>query len=659
MASSRKLHRLTGSSWGNHLRFKKLIHLVSPLHVLSHLNDARRRRKLRRHRPLITTKMTQIKYRKDIQMLRGIAVLLVVLFHLGIAGFKSGFLGVDVFFVISGYLMATMYDPGKISEFFTKRARRLLPAYFAIVIFTVLVAIFITTPNDYGQVSSQAFFATVFASNIGFWLENSYFDKAAFKPLLHLWSLGVEIQFYLLVPLVYWIFKQLKISLPIMIAASALLCFLVVGVSPKTSFFWLPFRLWEFLMGFAVAKYFYKPSGEKAGTLAWLGAASLIVIICIPFIHINGEALGFIHGHPGLFALLVSLATATILSFGIPETVEENPISGLLEKVGDSSYSIYLAHFPVIVLFLYQPFAGTVTKSANFTHIVMVTVLVGALSWILFKFVEQPFRANKQILKWAFASFVGVFVITLLGFLVQRTVIPEREMLIYQAWSDRDVYRCGKIRRIFEPGAISCEITKHINEPLHRVLLVGDSHADAIKATFAAAAQNRNVSVYFMIENDPLRKGGISTQGLLREALAKKADSIVMHYSPGGIDYLVVEQLATLAIEKNIKLSFVMPVPVWKEHIPRSLWKSTREIGSLPSQTIDDYLNSNRDFISQLSGIHSDNLSIYQVADTFCRSACRLTSDNGQPLYFDSAHLTLTGSDMLREVFDRVIADIS
>ena len=127
-----------------------------------------------------------MEYRKDIQILRGIAVLLVVFFHLEVTGFYSGFLGVDVFFVISGYLMAVMYNPLNKSEFFVKRAKRLLPAYFAVVVATLLIAIAITKPVDYIQVSNEAMFAAFFASNIGFWLENSYFDKAAFKPLLHL-----------------------------------------------------------------------------------------------------------------------------------------------------------------------------------------------------------------------------------------------------------------------------------------------------------------------------------------------------------------------------------------------------------------------------------------------------------------------------------------
>jgi len=129
-----------------------------------------------------------MRYRKDIQILRGIAVLLVVLYHLGIGGFNSGFLGVDVFFVISGFLMAVLYDQNKKMEFFKKRSLRLLPAYFVTIAATVVASILIVTPNEYNQVVEQSVYADLFASNIGYWMQNSYFSRSEFNPLLHLWS---------------------------------------------------------------------------------------------------------------------------------------------------------------------------------------------------------------------------------------------------------------------------------------------------------------------------------------------------------------------------------------------------------------------------------------------------------------------------------------
>lgn len=139
-----------------------------------------------------------MQYRADIQILRGISVLLVVLFHLGFSSFQSGFLGVDVFFVISGFLMAVLYNHNDVKGFFRRRALRLLPAYYVTIISTVILSTLFVTRNESVQVFEQAYFGSIFASNIGFWFENSYFSNSAFNPLLHLWSLGVEIQFYLI-----------------------------------------------------------------------------------------------------------------------------------------------------------------------------------------------------------------------------------------------------------------------------------------------------------------------------------------------------------------------------------------------------------------------------------------------------------------------------
>ncbi|RYE73349.1 MAG: acyltransferase, partial [Oxalobacteraceae bacterium] len=192
-------------------------------------------------------------YRKDIQVLRGLAVLFVVMFHLQAPGFHAGFIGVDIFFVISGYLMGVMYDPERKREFFVKRAARLLPAYFATILVTLFVAAMVVRPDDFSKIADQAIFGSFFASNIGYWMADSYFDKSSFKPLLHLWSLSVEIQFYLLVPIVSASCRKYRSVLWLLAVVSAILCFLAVTVAPGTAFYLLPFRLWEFLAGFAVA----------------------------------------------------------------------------------------------------------------------------------------------------------------------------------------------------------------------------------------------------------------------------------------------------------------------------------------------------------------------------------------------------------------------
>ena len=598
-----------------------------------------------------------MEYRKDVQMLRGVAVSLVVFYHLGVAGFNSGFLGVDVFFVISGYLMALLYDPGKKTEFFVKRARRLFPSYFATVAIALIVAALVTAPSDYGQVSIQSIFAAFFVSNIGFWTENSYFDRTAFKPLLHLWSLGVEIQFYVLIPIIYWFVRKFRVGFLLLMLGSAILCFLIINISPKTSFFWLPLRLWEFLVGFGVAKYIYKATTTE--TFAWVGLAALVLVICISFIPVEGQSLGFTHGHPGLAALLISFSTGITIAFGIPLKVQNNLVSNALVQIGNYSYSIYLAHFPIIVLFLYQPLSGTLLKAQSVGQMIGVAALVLAGSWLLHHLIEQPGRRlNNRILGvGCAASFALVLGGGQLGPLVQKSLVPPNEILIYEAWNDRDTYRCGKLQRITHPFLISCETTEPIKAPSHRILLVGNSHADSIKSTFASVAQKKNVSVYFMVENDPLmNSNNITPAGVIVEAKVRNAEAIVLHYSPGALNLNTIEQLAILANENGIRIGFIMPVPVWDISIPTALIRQLKNGDALPSQSIDDYRIANKELSVGLSKI--SKIKVYQVADVLCKSGCMVISDNGRPLYFDEGHLTLSGSRLLGVVFDRLITDL-
>src|SRR5690606_33988416 len=146
-------------------------------------------------------------------------------------------------------------------------------------------------------------YSIFFANNFGFWMQNSYFSKMDFNPLLHLWSLGVEIQFYLIVPLLAWLFRKSKFLLLILCVGSLALCIFVVGISPKTSFFMMPLRIWEFLIGFVIATYFTINGNLKYKNLEVLGLLGFLGLIIIPFLKVDGESLSRIYGHPSLYAL--------------------------------------------------------------------------------------------------------------------------------------------------------------------------------------------------------------------------------------------------------------------------------------------------------------------------------------------------------------------
>lgn len=598
-----------------------------------------------------------MKYRGDIQIVRGVAVLLVVLYHLGVQSIQSGFLGVDIFFVVSGFLMAGLYDKDKKYEFIMKRARRLLPAYFTVIFATLILSLFIATPNETQQVVQQALYATVFASNIGFWMQNTYFSNTEFSPLLHLWSLGVEIQFYVIVPIIAALFARARGLLFLTFLLSLILCFIVVGISPKTSFFMMPLRLWEFLIGFACAYYFCKEGGARFSHKPWLGFAAFLVLIFIPFMKVDGTSLSVFTGHPGVFSLLVSVATAILLIFGLPKAVEKSLFGSVFIKLGNYSYSIYLVHFPILVLYLTEPFSGTITQASSWLDTAIMLVLIILSSLLMYHLVEKGVRTH-SIARLIAAPVISIAGLALLLPYLQYSNLPLKEQQIFNAFSDRSTYRCGKLIRIIEPKAISCELTDNSSVSKKRLLLVGNSHADSIKTAFATSAIREQVSLFFVVSNNSLLKGGLSPQRIVNEAAARSIDTIVLHFSDEAIDTKKVQEVVSLANDEEINVVFIAPVPAWSEHIPKAMYDHLRNKADLPQKSRNMYLAQNKAVIDDINNINLDNFRSVSVVEYFCDPLCSYSSSDGTPYYFDKHHLTLTGSNILSPLFSQIIREL-
>ncbi len=309
-------------------------------------------------------------YRPDIDGLRAIAVLSVVIFHLGVTGFDGGFVGVDVFFVISGYLITSILlrelDAGGLSlrTFYFRRIRRLLPAVIATVVLTTAASAWLMSPYDFQRYSRSAVAALFSLSNVVFFIEAGYWDTASeLKPLLHTWSLGVEEQFYLFWPALVALLFAVRQRLPITLACMAislggfLLCVWYTAVDQAAAFYLLPFRVFQFATGALLIPLAAQMSqvNAVAGRVVreaafWTGLGLIAYSV-----HFLGGGVAF----PGWQVSLPTLGAMLVLLAGAGDAGHPRSVSLLLSNslsvwVGKVSYAMYLVHWPVIALYRYQ-----------------------------------------------------------------------------------------------------------------------------------------------------------------------------------------------------------------------------------------------------------------------------------------------------------------
>lgn len=434
-----------------------------------------------------------LSYRADIDGLRGIAVALVVAFHASPALLSGGFIGVDVFFVISGFLISKIIYTERLrgtfsyANFYRRRIRRLLPAFSVVVLAVLTLGIALSLPDHLVDTGQSFAAAGVFSTNFLFWREAGYFaGPAELKPLLHTWSLAVEEQFYFVYPVLLLIGMTvwrrngaLAITLTIFVlsfAAAALL----TPVYPEATFFLLPFRAWELMLGSLLAIAAVEcPPAHLLRNLLVLAGLAMIVVAAVTF----SSATAF----PGYAAMLpVAGSALVIFAAGSHDSVsrlllQTRPLVGL----GKISYSLYLWHWPLFAYAHYR-FVGEVPGPV----IAGLVVLAVALSWASYAFVEQPFRkpgamqGRKPFVFVAASSaamlMAGVGLVYSDG-LPQRFSAETRELIETRA--DRDRRRnCMATDAVWRDPAEACRYGSEAG-PAHYALL-GDSHAHALVESF-------------------------------------------------------------------------------------------------------------------------------------------------------------------------------
>lgn len=336
--------------------------------------------------PVGATQDQTATFRADIQALRGVAILLVVLHHTRLGFLNAGYLGVDIFFTVSGYLITRIIQKDielrvfSFSKFYFRRAKRLLPAAYVAFLLTALVSGIFLTSAEQRDFTKQLIGAVTFTGNIVLWLQTGYFEGAAeLKPLLHVWSLGIEEQYYLLLPAAFVFFpRRLWISgTGMLLLASLCLCIALAPLRAGAAFYLLPTRGWELAAGSMGALALDGPTTVKR--LSFVFWPALLSLFMVPIFSIGNS-------HPGLDAIIVCAATLVIILRRHP-MLEDNSVIFILAAVGEFSYSLYLVHWPIFA------FANNAYVSAVPTGIrIALVALALIIGYALYRCVELPMR---------------------------------------------------------------------------------------------------------------------------------------------------------------------------------------------------------------------------------------------------------------------------
>lgn len=445
-----------------------------------------------------------INYKPEIDSLRAVAVSLVILFHYELFNVKGGFIGVDVFFVISGYLITNLIikdvDENKFSllKFYLRRIRRIIPALYSTILAVVVLGYFILSPEHFDRISKSGVSAAAAYSNFFFWSEAGYFDHHKyFKPLLHTWSLSVELQFYIFWPIIIFIIYNYfkKITLPFVIIIFFISLFLSTVYSDRTSgyFYFTFFRLFEFAIG-SIVFLIQDKIKIKSNDLFFFIGVSIILISSFIF----SEKSTF----PGSNALIPCIGTFLVLiSAGNLKLFKKLFINKISIFTGKISYSLYLVHWPLIVLYKYIK----LEPLDDFEKILLIFITI-IISFFSYKFIELPFRkrttskfivSEKKMVLTFSLSLTFIFLIS--NYLVSNTIFSKLSPIKQQ--SLKLLEKEKKFLQNFENEAneriSSNNYFKNKNKTI-KVLVWGDSHAGDLYNSLKITKEFSNLDLEYL-----------------------------------------------------------------------------------------------------------------------------------------------------------------
>jgi peptidoglycan/LPS O-acetylase OafA/YrhL len=437
-----------------------------------------------------------MKYRPEIDGLRSVAVLPVIMFHAGFDVFSGGFVGVDIFFVISGYLITTIIinDIQKkqfsLTGFYERRARRILPALFFVMILSLPFAWYLMPPDQLNDFSLSLVAVSLFVSNFLFWRQTGYFDAAAEeKPFLHTWSLAVEEQFYLIFPIflmITWRLGRNRVFflMIFLFLASFLLSEWGWRNKPIPNFYFPVTRFWELLTGSISAYIIYKDGVKSNNILSFFG---LILILLSIFVYDKDTPF------PSFYGLMPVVGAALIIVFSEKTIVSKILSTKILVYIGLVSYSAYLWHYPIFAFWRVHTL-GPADLSSSFIFLFLI-FLLAALTW---RFIETPFRKarnfKRKIVFLVVSIWMVIFtVIGAIGYLNNGFIdrFGSKNSLLYEAVDDWGYP--GNLNKSDIEGLYVLDKEKPIN-----ILFIGDSHADQFAPIASDISNTVNMNVGYL-----------------------------------------------------------------------------------------------------------------------------------------------------------------
>lgn len=621
-------------------------------------------------------------YRPDVDGLRAIAILVVVVFHAFPKLLPGGFVGVDIFFVISGFLISGIILKAlangrfRFADFYARRTRRIFPSLVVVLLFASAVGWVALLPLEYALLGKHVGGGALFAQNVLLWGEAGYFDTASeLKPLMHLWSLAVEEQFYLLYPLLLWAAHRLRLGALTIITAVATASFFI-GVArleehPVEVFFLSHTRFWELMIGGALAE-LHLSHGERmkrwlpAGGLRTQVAAVTGLVLALG----SAWALSAEQPFPGVRALAPTVGAALMIAAGPSAWVNRRVLASRpMVFLGLISYPLYLWHWPLL------SFAAMVTHGVSGWVRGGLVAAAVVLAWATRQFVERPFRFSPTASRGRVPVLLGAMAATAalgIAVLVKEGVpsrFPEeiRQLATFKPdyTTDARAPACW-LDDSREPDDFAPECAGNPAGGAGSVWLWGDSYAARLYPGLADALGSGRVAQYTRDACGPLLNWGyprcrLSNEYVLRLMSEQHPETVVMFANwrelawrwPRGTAHgtSVVE---TLRRVKALGVKHVIVLgtpPVWRQFLPRIVhdaWKNDFPLHRIPERISGELVDGLPELDADLRGIvESEGLTFVNVRDLLCDATGCLTrtSDDATGLItWDTGHLTTPGA---------------